>query len=43
MEEDNIGAKTAQRAKTRVGAVQEYVDGVPVWLLPPTDVADWYY
>ena len=40
MEEDNIGAKTAQRAKTRIGAVQEYVDGVPVWLLPPTDVAD---
>lgn len=34
MAEDGIGSKTAQRAKTRLGAVQEYVDGVPVWLLP---------
>ena len=33
MAEDGIGSKTAQRAKTRLGAVQEYVDGVPVWLL----------
>ena len=34
MAEDGIGSKTAQRAKTRLGAVQEYVDGVPVRLLP---------
>ena len=33
MAEDGIGSKTTQRAKTRLGAVQEYVDGVPVWLL----------
>ena len=34
MLEDGIGSKTAQRAKTRIGAVQEYVDGTPVWTLP---------
>ncbi len=34
MAEDGIGSKTAQRAKTRLGAIQEYIDGVPVWLLP---------
>lgn len=34
MEEDGIGSKTAQRAKTRIGAVQEYIDGTPVWTLP---------
>ena len=34
MSEDGIGAKTAQRAKVRIDAVQEYVDGVPVWRLP---------
>ena len=33
MDEDGIGSKTAQRAKTRIGAVQEYIDGVPVWSL----------
>lgn len=37
MEEDGIGAKTAQRAKVRIGAVQEYVDGVPVWRLPSSN------
>ena len=38
MDEDGIGSKTAQRAKTRIGAVQEYIDGLPVWVLP--DFAD---
>lgn len=37
MEEDGIGAKTAQRARSRIGAVQEYVDGVPVWRLPSSN------
>lgn len=31
MEEEGIGAKTAQRARKRLGAVQEYKDGVAVW------------
>ena len=34
MNEDGIGAKTAQRAKVRIGAVQEYADGTAVWKLP---------
>ena len=29
-----IGAKTAQRARHRIGAVQESEDGVYVWRLP---------
>lgn len=33
MAEEGIGPKTAQRAKVRIGAVQEYKDGVPVWRL----------
>lgn len=28
-----IGSKTAQRAKIRIGAVQDYEDGIPVWHL----------
>lgn len=26
-----IGEKTAQRARQNIGAVQDYVNGVPVW------------
>lgn len=33
MAEEGIGPKTAQRAKVRIGAVQEYKDGVPIWRL----------
>ena len=33
MAEDGIGAKTAQRAKVRIGAVQDYENGVPIWKL----------
>lgn len=33
MAEEGIGPKTAQRAKVRIGAVQEYKDGIPVWRL----------
>ena len=34
MAEEGIGEKTAQRARKRIGAVQEYEDGVPVWKMP---------
>ena len=34
MAEEGIGEKTAQRARKRIGAVQEYKDGIPVWLMP---------
>ena len=33
MAEEGIGPKTAQRAKVRIGAVQEYRNGIPVWRL----------
>ena len=33
MEDEGIGDKTAQRAKTRIGAVQDYIDGTAVWML----------
>ena len=31
MEREGIGKKTAQRAKTEIGAKQYYEDGKPVW------------
>ena len=33
MSEEGIGEKTAQRARKRIGAVQEYENGVPIWRL----------
>ena len=33
MAEEGIGEKTAQRARKRIGAVQEYENGVPIWRL----------
>lgn len=33
MAKEGIGPKTAQRAKVRIGAVQEYRNGIPVWRL----------
>ena len=33
MAEEGIGAKTAQRAKVLIGAVQDYENGKPVWRL----------
>ncbi|MBR1857773.1 MAG: AAA family ATPase [Oribacterium sp.] len=33
MEDEGIGDKTAQRAKTRIGAAQDYIDGTAVWKL----------
>ena len=33
MAETNIGQKTAQRARQRIGAVQEYKNGAPIWRL----------
>lgn len=34
MAEEGIGEKTAQRARARIGAVQDYQNGVPVWRMP---------
>jgi len=33
MAEEDIGPKTAQRAKVRVGAIQKYENGIPIWCL----------
>lgn len=34
MAEEGIGDKTAQRARRRLGAILDYLDGVPVWKMP---------
>lgn len=34
MAEEGIGDKTAQRARRRLGAISDYLDGVPVWKMP---------
>ena len=34
MAEEGIGDKTAQRAQRRLGAISDYLDGVPVWKMP---------
>lgn len=34
MSEENIGDKTAQRARQRIGAKPDYLNGIPVWKLP---------
>lgn len=32
--EEGIGEKTAQRARKKLGAIQDYENGVPVWRMP---------
>lgn len=34
MAEEGIGDKTAQRARRRLGAISDYLNGVPVWKMP---------
>ena len=34
MKENDIGPKTAQRARAKIGAIQFYDDGVACWKLP---------
>lgn len=34
MADEGIGEKTAQRARRRLGAISDYLDGIPVWHMP---------